>query len=222
MEDIYSIWREEIDLHLKLCRLNVGGEATLPPFLCRLTGKHVSEIIRDQIITSQVRNTEYYDGHHVPLPTTLLKTTKKRKYISEDPDITYCTAQKGLTLLVVVLLDEGGILSINELHEYITSAFLTSPEDIKKLSKLTSKLPKSMEIFTEQLKVFTNLLYAPFTASCPLFLNINKIICSLMYYEPKAGALIKRQQRAAIEWIISPFKRSIYSAGNPINWLNLW
>ena len=84
-----------------------------------------------------MRNTEYYDGHCVPLPATLLKTFKKRKYISEDSDLTYRTTQKELTLLGVALLNEDGISSINNIHEYISGAYLMSPEDIKKLSKLT-------------------------------------------------------------------------------------
>ena len=87
MEDIYAIWREEIDLHLKLCWMNVGDEASLPPYMLRLTVKHISEIIWDQITTIQVRNTEYYDSHLVPLPATILKTTKNRKYISEEIDL---------------------------------------------------------------------------------------------------------------------------------------
>ena len=131
-------------------------------------------------INSQVCNTEYYDGHHVPLPAILLKTIKKRKYISEEPDLTYCTVQKVFTLLVVALMDEDKILSINELHDYITSASHMSPEDVKKLSKLTSKLPNSMEIFMLQVNVFSKLLYAVFTTSFPIFLELKKIICSLM------------------------------------------
>ena len=93
-------------LHLKLCVLNAGDEASLPPYLHQLTGKHVSESIKDNIITSQVFNTQYCDGHSIPLPVTLLNTIKKRKYIPEDPYITYHTAQKGLTLLGVALVDE--------------------------------------------------------------------------------------------------------------------
>ena len=92
MEDIYSIFQEEIVLHIKLCGLNPGYEASFPPYLLCLIEKHFSKSIWDQIITSQVRNAEYYDGHRVPLPVTFLKTIKKRKYISEDPDIIYRTA----------------------------------------------------------------------------------------------------------------------------------
>ena len=98
--------QEEINLHIKLCRLDAGDEAELPPHLRRLTGKYVYESIQEQIITSQVRNTEYYDSRCVPLPATLLSTIKKRKYISEYPYITYRIAQNGLTLLGVALLDE--------------------------------------------------------------------------------------------------------------------
>ena len=46
----------------------------------------------------------------------LLKNIKKRKYISEEPDLTYRTAQKGMTLWGVSLMDEDEILYINELH----------------------------------------------------------------------------------------------------------
>ena len=184
--------QEKINLHLKLFGLNAGDEASIPPYLCRLMGKHVSESILDHIITSQVRNTEYYDIHGVPLPATLLKTIKKKKYISEKPDLTYRIAQKGLTLLEVVLMDEDEISFINKLHEYITSASLTSPEYIKKLSEITSKLPNSMENFMDQLKVFANLLYALFTEYSPLFLELKTIIRSIMKYKPAARALMKR------------------------------
>ena len=102
----------------------------------------------------QVGNIKCYDGHHVPLPATLLKTNKKRKYISEDPDLTYHTAQKRLTLLGVALLDEEEISSINEIHEYISGEYLTSPEDTKKLTKLTSNIPNTTQIFMEQLNIF--------------------------------------------------------------------
>ena len=89
-----AIYRGEIDLHLKLWGMKPWDEVSLPPYLCRLTGKNVSESIRDQIITGQVLNTEYYDGHRVSIPSTLLKTIKKTKYISEDPNINYRTAHK--------------------------------------------------------------------------------------------------------------------------------
>ena len=74
----------------------------------------------------------------------------------------------------------------------------TSPEDIRNLLKLTSNLPNSMESFMEHLKVFANLLYALFTSSFSLFLELKKIIRVLMEYKPAARALIKSQRRAAI------------------------
>ena len=125
-------------------RLNAGNESSLPLFLRHLTGKQSSESIKDNIITIQIRSTGYYDVHRVPLPTTLLKNIKNRKYISEDPDLTYRTAQKGLKILGLALMSEDEILSIKELHKYISGASLTLPEGIKKLSKMTSKLPNTM------------------------------------------------------------------------------
>ena len=55
----------------------------------------------------------------------------------------------------------------------------------------------------DQLKVFANLLYALFTASCPPFLELKMIIRSLMEYKPAARALIKMKQRTPITWIIT-------------------
>ena len=107
---------EEIDLCLKICDLNARDKASLSMYLQRLMGINVSESITYMIILIQVRNADYYDGHPIPLPSTLLNTTKKRRYISEDPDLTYRTAQKYLTLLGVALLDDDEIFSINELQ----------------------------------------------------------------------------------------------------------
>ena len=107
---------------------------------------------------------------NLPLTATLLNAIKKRKYILEEPDLTYRTSQKGLTLLGVALLYEYEIFSINELHKYIDGASLTSTEDIKRLIKLTLDLPNPTENFIEHLKVFKILIYVVFTASFPIFL----------------------------------------------------
>ena len=62
----------------------------------------------------------------------------------------------------------------------------------------------------EQLKVFANLLYALFTASCPLFLKLKTIIHSPMEYKPAVRVLIKRHQRAAIAWIVTLQKKHFF------------
>ena len=67
-----------------------------------------------------------------------------------------------------------------------------------------------MKSFVEQLKVFAKLLYALSSASFPLFLELNTIIRSLMEYKPAERALIKRQQRAAIAWIITLQTRNFF------------
>ena len=60
-----------------------------------------------------------------------------------------------------------------------------------------------MEGFMEQLKVFSNLLYALFTEPLYFFLELRAIIRSLMEYTPAETALTKNQQRYAIAWIIT-------------------
>ena len=100
-EELLRMCQEEIDLHLGLCGLQLGAEASLPHYLTRLAGKNVSNSIKDQIITSQICNNEYYDGHRVPITSALLKIIKKRHYVAKYPDLILTTAQKGLTLISV-------------------------------------------------------------------------------------------------------------------------
>ena len=60
----------------------------------------------------------------------------------------------------------------------------------------------------------TILLYALFTTSFPLFLELKMIILSLMEYKPAARVLIKSQQRAAIAWIITLKTKHFFRRGS--------
>ena len=65
----------------------------------------------------------------------------------------------------------------------------------------------------DQLKVFSNLFYALFTASYPIFLGLETIIRSLVEYKPAVQALIKRQQRAATACIITIQTNQFFCGG---------
>ena len=185
---------EELDLHLKLCALKPNDTSSSPSYLKRLVGKHVSDSIQNQILTSHIRNNEYYEGHKVPLTSALLKIIKKRKYISEEPDLTPHNVQKGLTMLGVGLFDEDQIANMNKLYKYVHGATSTSPDDICKLATLTAKLPDTMEHIIEQLKIFANILYPFFTATCPLFMHLKEIIKALISYKPSARVLMNKNR----------------------------
>ena len=79
--------------------MNAGDKASVPPYLRRLTGKRVSDSIQEQILSIQVHKNKYYDNHFVPIPATFLKTIKNRKYILEEPYLTYHTSKNEPTLL---------------------------------------------------------------------------------------------------------------------------
>ena len=123
--------------------------------------------------------------------------------MAKDPDLTLTTAQKGLTLISVGLYDEEKIQAINELHKFFDGATFTSPDNMKQLTKFTTKLPDTTEKFLKQVKVFANILSALFTNACPLFIHIKEIIKALMEYKPMVRDLISKKQRASIAWIIT-------------------
>ena len=151
-KDLLGMCQEAIDLHLHICGLITGDEQSLPSYLTRLAGKNVSDSIKDQILTAQICNNEYYEGHKVPITAAMLKNNKKRKYIVEDPDLTLHKAKKGLTLLSVGLMNKDEIQSMNELHEYFAGATFTSLDDMRKLALIPNKLPKTTDCFLEQVK----------------------------------------------------------------------
>jgi len=202
-DDKFGMSNSELTLMLLFCGLNEGEEALLPVYLELMNEKNASDSRKEQILLSQLKNNEFYEGARVYVSKMLLKLLKKRKYLSEDPELTYRTAGNGVTLFSVGHQDLDEVAAINELFDQLTEATMVMPSDISKLGKMTATVPETAADFMMNLRVFANLLYALFTGTCPLFKQLKELIKALANYNPKALKQMTKKTRGSILWIIT-------------------
>ena len=202
-DDKFGMSKSELSLMLKFCGLEEGNEASLPSYLEMMNEKNVSDSRKEQIILAQLKDNEFYEGAKVYVSNPLLKLLKKRKYLSEDPELTYRTACKGVTPFSFGQQDLDDVATINELFDQLTQATMVMPADISKLAKMTATVPETAADFILNLRVFANLLYALFTSTCPLFKQLKDLIKALATYNPKALKQMTKKTRGSILWIIT-------------------
>ena len=73
----------------------------------------------------------------------LLKLLKKKKYLSEDPEMTYRTACKGVTPFSVGQQDLDDVATTTKLFDQLAQANMVIPVDISKLAKMPALVPET-------------------------------------------------------------------------------
>ena len=202
-EDIFGMSRGELDQMLMYCGLQSGEEDSLPRYLKLLNEKQVIEGRKEKILINQILKNEYYEGAKVYVSNPLLRILKKRRYLSEDPDLTFRTACKGLTPFCLGGNDPDVVATINELADQIEQATNVGVEEISKLAALKATVPETAWEFLLNLKTFANLLFALFTGACPLFLELKEIIAALVNYKQAALKSMSKKTRGSILWIVT-------------------
>ena len=191
--DKLGMCKTELELFCKYCGLQSNQADFLLDYLVLINKKNVSDTMKDQFLITRIRDNEYYDNDIVPITQPLLKMIKKRKFLSDDPDLTFQTATKCFTIFSVGPMEEDDIAIINKLYEYIQEASMITTTDIKNLAKVTAKVPGSTEKFMDTLRVFANALYALFTAGCPLFLQMKEIMRAPKKYNQRARSQMAKK-----------------------------
>ena len=197
-DDKYGMSNSELTLMLLFCGLNEGEENLLPAYLELMNEKNASDSRKEQILLSQLKNNEFYEGAKVYFSKMLLKLLKKRKYLSEDPELTFRTAANGVTLFSVGHQDLDEVAAINELFDQLAEATMVMPSDISKLGKMTATVPDNAADFMMNLRVFANLLHALFTRTCPLFKQLKELIKALANYNPNALKQMTKKTRGVV------------------------
>ena len=94
VEDKFGMCKTELELFCKNCGLQSDQADFLPDYLVLINKKNVSDATKDQFLITRIRENKYYDDDIVLITQPLLKMMKKRKFLSDDPDLTFQTATK--------------------------------------------------------------------------------------------------------------------------------
>lgn len=109
---------------------------------------------------------------------------------------------EGLSPFTVLNLNEDEVAQINDENDLLNCVSLVSIKDLKALrSKLKIYVPMEAEDCLLMLKRYTNVLFAIFSDTCPLFKCIKELILSLREYSRDTMKRVSLATRRSVLWI---------------------
>ena len=206
-ETLLNMSQKEQQQLCKMCGLSLDAQIDdLPAWVVDCAAKNTTDTFRMQILRKQIMKSTFYDDADVPLTNTLLKMAVKRAWVGKDGNInkpSFVNAMDGLSPFVCASLDEDEVARINTQAEMIDSATSVTVQDLAKVKKaLKASVPEEASDFLDMIKAFANLIFALFTANCPLFRAIKTIVDALKSFSKEARKALNTSSKASILWII--------------------
>ena len=196
----------ELEVTLEMCGQPRDGDLSmLPQWFQDCAAKGTSEQYQLTIIRKWMMNNCYYDDADIPMTATLLKMIRKRAWCGTDGNISrpsLVNAMEGLSPFAMQDMDEDAVAHFNDENALLDSASLVSVADIRALrKKVKLSVPTEAEEFMLILKRFANLLYALFSARCPLFRCTQEVIIAIKAFSREARRTMSQATKASILWI---------------------
>jgi hypothetical protein len=196
----------ELEVTLEMCGQPRDGDLSmLPQWFQDCAAKGTSEQYQLTIIRKWMMNNCYYDDADIPMTATLLKMIRKRAWCGTDGNISrpsLVNAMEGLSPFAMQDMDENAVAHFNDENALLDSASLVSVADIRALrKKVKLSVPTEAEEFMLILKRFANLLYALFSARCPLFRCTQEVIIAIKAFSREARRTMSQATKASILWI---------------------
>ena len=203
----YGMSQQEMAATLIMCGQAPNSHpALLPQWIRDCSEKGMTESFKLTLIRKHIMATGYFDDADVPVTSTLLKNINKRNWLGKDGNIrrpSLLNATEGLSPFIVLDLDEDEVARLNDTEDALTRASAVTMQDISSLrQRLKPKIPATAEEFMLLLKRYANLLFALFTADCPFFQCVLRVINALKDYSRVARQAMTKMARASILWII--------------------
>ena len=198
---------QELQSTLAMCGEPMTGTINeLPPWFGTIAEKGMNEQFKLTVIRKHLMENMYYDDADVPLSTPLLKMALKRSWVGKDGNIrrpSLIHATDGLSPFVCLELDEDEVARINEDEDTLQRASHITFQDLKNFkTKMTAKVPELAADYMLLLKRYANLLFALFSANCPHFKCVLRIINALKTFSKAAKDNMTTRTKASILWII--------------------
>ena len=203
----YGRSQQEMAATLTMCGQAPNAHPSLlPQWIRDCAERGMTDSFKLTLIRKHLMATAYFDDADVPVTSTLLKNINKRNWLGKDGNIrrpSLLNATEGLSPFIVLDLDEDEVARINDTEDALTRASAVTMQDISNLrQRLKPKIPATADEFMLLLKRYANLLFALFTADCPFFLCVLRVINALKDYSRVARQAMSKMARASILWII--------------------
>ena len=124
---------------------------------------------KNQIIIKQLQEVVYEDAD-IPILAPILEMIRNRKWLSDDPQASYPTAAKGLSIFTMGHISEDLVAEMNEQMELLVEATQETAKELSMAKKMKVEVPDNNFEFIEMINMFANLLFALFSSACPHYL----------------------------------------------------
>ena len=182
-----------------------AGDDAYPKWFRDIFAKNLDDKDRIIIIATAIEKSIMFEDAEVPLYPSLLKMILKRDWTASDVGkrAALVHAAKGLSPFAMMDLSEEDIATMTQDQDDLAGASSVSIADFRaNRSKLKARTPVDADGFLVMLKRYTNLLFALFSADCPLYQDMYSIVKALRGYSPAARANISHEAKTAMLWII--------------------
>ena len=201
LDATFGLPRSAFDTLLGMCGLARGLEGEIPTLWKKLGEKKLETSDKYRIIKFALQSEIKHKTCKVPGLHAVVKMICKRDFEGEVSISSLACAVKGLSPFALPFLTEAQVDAHNELATSIEEASSTTVKDVSG-NKLKCTVPPTFETLVKQIKRFSNLLFACFGESSPMFLATEEVIDELEYYNDTAQANLNKQSFASILWIL--------------------
>eukprot|EP00957_Ditylum_brightwellii_P212174 15367042-Ditylum_brightwellii.AAC.5 len=153
---------------------------TTPHIVCRKyhqktpsDQKGTNNNTKNQAIIRALQNI-IYDDAELSITARLLTTIMKKKWLSDQPVVTFSTTSKGLSSFAVPELMEELINSINMKVELLEATTRTTAKQIQKVMTVKPKIQPNVADFMLQLNCYGNPCYGLFGSASLAYLQMRQ------------------------------------------------
>ena len=119
---------------------------------------------KNQIIIKQLQEI-LYDDAEIPVLAHILEMIRKRKWLSDDAQASYLTAEKGLSIFTVEHIIEDLVTEMNEQIDLLADATQVTAKELSVTKKMKAAVLDNSFKFAEKINTFANLLFALFSSA---------------------------------------------------------
>ncbi len=166
--------------------------------------KNITKKDKQDTVRECLERVSIFEDVEIMIYGDLVQMILDRKFDGGDmKDATYANATKGISPFAMIDVSEEDIAEMNQEDEDRGKAtVITSADNKAARSKISAKVPESVEGVISRLKELTSLTYAIFGPLSPGYLALHKVVHTMVQLKKRIGNKLSSENRACIMWIV--------------------